>query len=170
MKKLALMVIVIAYFSNANAKIDKNIAQFFSMLTVSNLDTTVSKLIEINGTTFTTWEMYATLKKEYYISTVDLMNLKSVRWTSKQEYDNLYPEDSSINSDAKFITLYFTKGDVIKESYFTETGTQVRKAKEGYTEKATQWPNCDFVNINFKNSSLAIQAKSYLDAYLNKNK
>lgn len=150
----------------AHAQVNQNLENFISMLTVKNLNSKTSKLQEIKGTVLTTWEMYSTSDKEYYISKVDLANLQSVKWTSKQEYDELYPEDKSINKDADFISLFFKPGDVERNSFFTETGTNVRKTNEGYTETAAQWPNCNFLNITFNNSTLAVKAKKYLDAYI----
>lgn len=166
MIKIILSITIVLVTMFANAQNNQDLESFFSILSEENLNTDKSRVREINGTVLTTWEMYRTSSDEYYISKIDLVNLQRVKWTTKEEYDELYPEDKSTNADAEFITLFSKKGEVERNSFFTDTDTNVRKAKEGYTEHVTKWTDCNFVNITFKNSTLAAKAKKYLDAYL----
>lgn len=154
----------------ADAQVNQKLNLFFSLLNVENLNTEETKIIEINGTVLTTWEMYNSSDEVYYISKFDLVNLRNVQWTSKQVYDKLYPKDKSINKDADFITLLSKKGDVERKSYYTDTISNINIVKKKYSHNLSEWPDCNFVNISFKNSTLAIKAKKYLEAYIAKRK
>lgn len=117
MKKTILTIGIALGTIFTHAQINQNLKDFYSMLTVENLNSKSSKIQEIKGNILTTWEMYPESIEEYYISKADLANLQIVQWTSKHDYDALYPENESINKDADFITLYFKSGNVEKKVF-----------------------------------------------------
>ena len=160
MKKSILFIAFALSITLVNAQINQNLEKFFSMLTVENLDSSETKITEINGSVITLIE-FLPLIEQYTICKVDLVNLPNeVRWSTKEEYDDLYPEDSAVNSDAKFITLFFATNVVERNPCYNATGTNVNGKSTLVGGMRT------YLNINFKNSELAAKAKEYFDAYI----
>jgi hypothetical protein len=132
------------------------------MLTVTNLDTNRITIKEIKGTEITLWALSQNREDDKYVyNNFSLENsLEKVGWTSKKEYNDLYPEDEATNKDAKHITIYFDSLVVDYDYLFVSTGTNrkgnMMLSAKGFTNS---------VSISFKNSTLAMKAKKYLDAY-----
>ena len=160
MKKKVLLITLVLSTSLAVAQVNPNLKKFFSMLTKENLNNDKTKIIEINDTVLTHVE-YSSAVEQFSNCKVDLANLPNeIQWTTKAEYDYLYPEDSVINSDAEHISLLFATNVVERNPCFNETGTNV---KDNYTLIGGMR---NYVDIFFKNSKLAAKAKEYFTAYV----
>jgi hypothetical protein len=160
MKRTVLLITLVLSTTLVGAQVNQNLKKFFSMLTTENLNNEKTKIIEINGTVLTYVE-YSSVVEQFSNCKVDLANLpQEVRWTIKEEYDELYPEDSATNSDAEHISLLFSTNVVERNPCFNETGTNVK----GNTTLQGGMKN--YANISFKDSDLASKAKEYLTAYI----
>ena len=164
MKKSSVFFLCILFTSFVNAQESSKLDQFFEMLSTENLEPNKTSLIERNGDAVTV-KSYSYSGAEYSFIKFDLGNLERIEWTTKEDYDLVYPESAETNTDAKHITLWFTKGTVERDSYFTANDKKEYIGKYGETNLVSKCTNCDFVNITFVNSKLAGQAKALLDAY-----
>jgi hypothetical protein len=147
----------------ANAQTNKNLDAFYEILTPENLDSVKNSMVERNGNVITLKD-FSYSGKEYTFIKCDITKMKEIRWTTKEEYDDLYPEDAP-NSDAKHITIFMNEGTVERDTYWTSNDKKEYKSEAGSTHRATICENCDFISFSFINSELASKAKKLLDAY-----
>jgi len=161
MKNTILTITLVLSTTIAVAQVNENLQKFFSMLTVENLDSNGTKIVEIKGTVLTFVE-YSSVVEQHTNCKVDFVNIPyEVRWTTKEEYDELYPEDKATNADSEFISMLFDSNVVERHRLFNETGTNVN-GNTTIVEDGTG----HYLNITFKTSALAAQAKEYFVAYI----
>ena len=160
MKTKILFITLLSISKLSVGQVNQNLEKFFAMLTTENLNNEETKIIEINGTVLTCVDYLNEINHQTDCQ-VDLSNLPSeVRWTTKEEYDYIYPEDLATNSDAEHITLFFSKNVVERKSYSNLTGNHLKSKSEAQITMER------YVNITFKNSDLASKAQKHLMAYI----
>jgi len=137
--------------------------QFIELLAPQSLKVNKILLIERKGDSVT---VKSNSVKEYHILKFDMSNLERIVWTTKEEYNDIYPEDSLVNKDSEHITLWFEKGTVERDSYFISNDKKEYTGKYGEKNSVSKCTNCDFVNITFINSNLASKANKLLNAYI----
>ncbi len=152
-----------------NAQTDKNLEKFYAMLTPTNLDSAKNTSVKRTGSVITIKD-FSYNRKEYTFVKADITKMTEIRWTQKEEYDYLYPEDSLINADAEHITIFLEKGIVERDTYWTSNDQKEYIGEYGETNIASTCKGCDFITFNFINSELAGEAKGYLEAYRKEKK
>ena len=136
---------------------------FFELLTTQNLKPKKTLLLERNSNSVV---VKSYLGNEYSIIKFDISNLERIQWTTKEEYNDIYPEDSLTNKDSEYITLWLKKGTVERDNYFMSNDKKEYIGKYGEKNIVSKCINCDFVNFSFINSNLAGKAKKLLDTYV----
>jgi hypothetical protein len=136
---------------------------FFELLTSQNLKPKKTLLLEKDSNSVI---VKSYLGNEYDIIKFNMSNLERIQWTTKEEYNDIYPEDSLTNKDSKDITLWFKKGTVEHDNYFISNDKKEYIGKYGEKNIVSKCINCDYVNFSFINSNLAGKAKRLLDIYV----
>ena len=166
MKKASLFFFSLLITSLVGAQDTSKLGQFFELLSAENLKPNKTSLIERKGNSVTV-KNFSYSGQEYSFIKFDMTNLERIEWLTKKDYDLDYPESSATNTDAEHITLWFKKGTVEHDTYFTSNDKKEYIGKYGETNHVSKCTDCDFVNITLINSELASQAKARLDAYKN---
>ena len=166
MKRSILFCLSLLITSWVSAQDVSNLDRFYDLVTTENLDTNRTAYVTRNGNLFTV-KSFSYSGKEYTFLKFDITDLERVEWTTKEDYDAVYPENSETSSDAEHITLWFKKGTVARDNYFTSNDKKEYIGQYGETNLVSRCTNCDFVNIVFTSSELAEKAKTILDNYLN---